>query len=801
MKKLLMILPVFCLLQLHAQKADLKLWYKQPAALWTDALPVGNGRIGAMVFGKYDMENIQLNEESVWAGSKINNNNPEAKAHLKEIQTAIFNSDYKNALALSNKYMVGTPSRVRSYQPLGNLFIQYHWKGKPTDYKRSLDLHKGIATTTYRVDGQVLKQEVYASAPQDIIVVSISAENGFDADLVLSREFDFDNENQLKRRKGQSPKLKFYENQYGEDGNMVYYTGQIIDTASPSQGPEGKHMRYASAMKVLSIDGQAVNFSTNTSTGFNLHHVKKIVLIITGATNYNLLKLDTDEKIIPLNVCKKIIAKAALIKPIELQKIHDTDHRKYFDRLQFSLGVDEQKDLPTDERLARMKEGKTDNGLLALYYQYGRYLLMGSSRKPGQLPANLQGIWNDLYDAPWNADFHTNINLQMNYWPAETGNLTETSIPLSNFMQQLVKPGTITAKEMYGAKGWTIHHLTDPFGRTGVMDGVWGITPMDGPWMTFALYDHYEFTKDINYLKTTAYPLMKGAIEFVLDYLVKSPEGYLVTNPSHSPENAFFVPGTNKKENSQMTYAPTVDQHIINELFNNFSEAASLLKLDQALVQKVKAAQKLLPPMKVAANGTLQEWIEDFEEVQPGHRHMSHLLGLYPLNLISPKEPIFFEAARKSLERRLATGGGHTGWSKAWIISLYARLLDGNKALENLNGLLAKSTLPNLFDTHPPFQIDGNFGGTAAIAEMLLQSQNNELHLLPALPQQWQDGSMHGLRARGACTIDLDWKEGKLVKAIVYSDKGGVFQIRYKDTIKKLKIAPGKSITLNPELK
>ena len=799
MKNIFLSITLFSFLSAAAQTKDLELWYKKPASKWTEALPVGNGRIGAMVFGDYQHENLQLNEESVWAGSKINNNNPEARSHLKEIQTAIFNGAYARANDLSNKYLVGTPPRIRSYQPLGNLFINYHWKEVPTLYKRSLNLHTGISQTEYTVDGNHIIQQVYVSAPQDVLVISITAEKGFDAEMILSREFDVDNENFSKRKKS-SPAKVFYENQYGQKDGLVYYTGQIIDTLSPSQGPEGKHMRYAAAMKILSADGKAIAFNTQIASGLNLRSVKNIVLVLTGATNYNIDKLDMDSLIKPLSVCQKLITKASTLTAVQLKSIHQKDHQSFFDRVSFSLGIDENANLATDERLARLKTGKTDNGLISLYYQYGRYLLMGSSRRPGKLPANLQGIWNDLYDAPWNADFHTNINLQMNYWPAESGNLSETALPLAAFMKQLVVPGTVTAKETYGARGWTIHHLTDPFGRTGIMDGVWGITSMDGPWMTFPLYDHFEFTGDTNFLRKLVYPMMKGSVEFVLDYLVPSPEGYLVTNPSHSPENTFYVPGTDKKEKSQMTYAPTVDQHIINALFNNFSHAAGLFGTDKDLVAKVKAAQKLLPPLKLAANGTIQEWIQDFEEVDPGHRHMSHLLGLYPLNLISPKDPIFFEAAKKTLERRLSNGGGHTGWSKAWIISLYARLLEPEKAVDNLNDLLRKSTLDNLFDTHPPFQIDGNFGGTAAIAEMLLQSQNEGIDLLPALPVQWPEGSIHGLRARGACTVDMGWKQGKLSQVSVKSDKGGTFIIRYKGITKKIKIATGKTVTLNGSL-
>ena len=783
-----------------AQKKDLELWYKQPAATWTDALPIGNGRIGAMIYGNTSHEIIQLNEESVWAGSKMNNNNPAAKEHLPEIQAAIFRKDYKEALSLSKKYMIGTPPNVRSYQPLGNLFIDYQWKSTPTNYRRSLNINNGISTTSYSVDGNNIVQEVFASAPHDVILVKIKADRPIDFSLFLSREFSNDNEVKDKRQK-QLPSLLRYENKYRQEKNMASYAGQIIDIESTNQGAGGKHMRYAAAMKILSINGKASSFSSDTSAGFNINKAKEVVLILTGATDYDVEKLDVNPTIDPLQTCINLISTASKEKYVGLKNIHETDHRSVFERIKFSLGDDINNAIPTDERLAKLKAGSVDNGLIALYYQYGRYLLMGSSRLPAKLPANLQGIWNDLYDAPWNGDFHTNINLQMNYWPAESGNLSETSVVLSKFMQKLVVPGSETAKEMYGARGWTLHHLTDPFGKTAVMDGVWGITPMDGPWMTFPVYDHFEFTRDTNFLRTIAYPMMKGSVEFVMDFLVKSPEGYLVTNPSHSPENSFFVPGTNKKEKSQMTYAPTVDIHIINALFNNFISASAILGEEKEMVMKVKAAQQQMPPLKLAANGTLQEWIEDYEETEIGHRHISHLLGLYPLNLISPKDPVFFEAAKKTLARRLSSGGGHTGWSRAWIISLYARLLEPEKALENLNALLAKSTHNNLFDTHPPFQIDGNFGGAAAIAEMILQSQNDEFQLLPALPAAWGSGSMHGIRARGACTLDIDWNEGRLQLVKVKSDKGGTFKLRYQNITKTITLKAGELKVFNGNLK
>lgn len=796
MKTLLLSIGLLVSCLCYGQQNKLSLWYANPAQKWTDALPVGNGRLGGMVFGGVQQQRIQLNEESVWAGSPVNNNNPGAKSHLKEIQKALFKGDYTAARKLSNQYLVGTPPNVRSYQTLGDLRINFHWKGEATNYKRSLNVQKGIATTEYTVDGNKIVQEVFVSAPQNMMVITIQSEKSFDAEMLLSRQFDANYEtggNKKRKING----ISLGENHYQVQNGLAFYTGQIIDSFSAMKGPGGKHMRYAAAMKIISNSGVQSPLMSDTASGIQLVGTKSVVIILTGATDYNIDLLNMDRSINPLSVCKQIFAKASGYSAEALKQIHVQDHTSFFDRVSFSLGDDVNSQYPTDERLARLREGKTDNGLAALYYQYGRYLLMGSSRKPGRLPANLQGIWNDLYDAPWNADFHTNINLQMNYWPAETGNLSETSVVLAKFMEKIMVPGAVTAAETYGTRGWTLHHLTDPFGRTGVMDGVWGITSMDGPWMTLPVFDHFEFTADTNYLRTMAYPMMKGSVQFVLDFLVPSPEGYLVTNPSHSPENSFFVPNTNQKEKSQMTYAPTVDIHIINALFNNFIRAASILHLDKSLSDKVAAAQKKLPPMKISSLGTIQEWIQDFEEAEPGHRHISHLLGLYPLDLISPKDPALFEAAKKTLERRLSNGGGHTGWSKAWIISLYARLFEPEKALENLNDLFRKSTLNNLFDTHPPFQIDGNFGAAAAIAEMIMQSQNNEINLLPALPNAWSEGSMHGLRARGACTVNVDWAAGELTKVSIQSSKGGVYNIRYKGLTKTVTLKANQTIVLN----
>jgi len=420
---------------------------------------------------------------------------------------------------------------------------------------------------------------------------------------------------------------------------------------------------------------------------------------------------------------------------------------------------------------------------------------MSSSRTPAVLPANLQGIWNKEMTAPWNADFHTNINLQMNYWPAEVCNLPETSEKLVSFMEKLVAPGSLTAREMYGTGGWTIHHLTDPFGRTGVADGVWGITPMNGPWMTFPVYEHYLFTGDTSFLREKAYPLMKGTAEFVLGFLTESPEGYLVTNPSHSPENNFRDNKTG--DVSALTYAATTDIEVLNALFDNCIEASGILKTDPEFGERLREAKKRLPPVRINSKGVIQEWIKDYDEPEPGHRHMSHLLGLYPLSQFTPETPDLFRAAEATIERRLSFGGGHTGWSRAWIVSLYARLQNGEKAYENLLALLRKSTLPNLFDTHPPFQIDGNFGGTAGIAEMLIQSHNNVIRLLPAVPKEWRKGDVKGLCARGGFVIDMKWIDNKLLKAEVSSEKGGKCTILYNGKYQELNLKSGQKIILN----
>ena len=750
----------------------LKLWYKQPASVWEEALPVGNGRVGAMVFGDPVHERLQINEESIWAGSKINNNNKNALKFLPDVRGTLFESRYKDALKLAEENFLGTPPRIGSYQPFGDLLIDYKWNSEPSGYTRELDLRTGVAKTFFTVDGKRFIQEVFVSAPDNILVAHIKSRDGglINASFRINREKDA---------------------VMTASGNKIILTGQIIDEDDPKSGPGGEHMKFAGELRIVTHGGEteAVN------NYLVVTNAAEITLRLTAATDYNINKLDFDRSIDPSATCKDILDGSDDLIYSKLRKRHLEEYRSIFDRVSLSFGDDTLKPVPTDKRLLAVKNGASDNGLIALYFQYGRYLLMSSSRKPGVLPANLQGIWNKDLKAPWNSDFHTNINLQMNYWPAEVCNLPETSEILASFLEKLTVPGSVTAREMYGTNGWVFHHLTDPFGRTGVADGVWGITPMNGPWMTFPVYEHYLFTQDTSFLRKKAYPVMKGSAEFVLGFLVESPEGFLVTNPSHSPENSFIDPLTGEK--SQLTYAATIDIEIINALFDNCIEAASILKTDKEFISRLMTAKKRLPPVLINSKGVIQEWIKDYDEPEPGHRHMSHLLGLYPLSQFTAETPELFKAARATIERRLLNGGGHTGWSRAWIINFFARLHDGEKAYENLMELLRKSTLTNLFDTHPPFQIDGNFGGTAGIAEMMLQSDKNVIRLLPALPNSWKRGEARGLCARGGFLVDMKWNNGKLERAKIYSQNAREIRIIYNDMVQVVNFAPGQTRSIS----
>jgi len=733
---------------------DLRLWYRQPAEQWNQALPVGNGRLGAMVFGRTARETIQLNEETLWSGGPYDPVVPGSYRALPEIRKLLFSGDIPGAHDLFGRTMMGHPYEQMKYQPLGNLQLTFPGHENATDYRRELDLDGAVARVEYTVDGTRFVREIFSSAPDQVIVIRISANRPGAVSFTAALEGD---RNQAHSNYGTD-----YFQMDGVAPNTLRLTGKSSDYL----GIEGR-VRYQADV-VARVEGGSIEVGRRTLT---VSHADAVTLVIAAETNF------INYRDVSGNPAARVSQRLERVRTrsyTELKTAHQAEHRDWFRRvaLRLGAGIPDADSLPTDLRIKRFATA-ADPGLLALYYQFGRYLLIGSSR-PGTEPANLQGIWNDNSNPWWDSKYTVNINLPMNYWPAETGNLAELEAPLEKLVEEVAEAGSETAREHWGARGWVLHQNTDLWRSTTPMDGPsWGAWPVGGAWLMTNLYEHYRFSgKEADLVRI--YPLLRGQARFLLDILVVDPKrGWLVTAPSNSPENFPGWPGNgpffdevsgSELEARTMTAGPTMDMQIIRELLAEFIEAATTLGRDSTLVAEARAARPRLAPNQIGKHGQLQEWLDDWDEIEPDHRHLSPLWGLYPGHEISPESSAAFAAAAAvTLERR---GTGGCGWSYAWKAGLRARLYDGTAALEQLRALLTRSSLPNLFSLcGKALQVDANLGATSAIAEMLLQSQEAEIRLLPALPAEWGSGSVVGLRARGGFTVDMTWADGRLTEA------------------------------------
>ncbi|MGW6505710.1 glycosyl hydrolase family 95 catalytic domain-containing protein [Nonomuraea angiospora] len=719
---------------------DLALWYDESAGTdWLRALPIGNGRLGAMVFGNVDTERLQLNEDTVWAGGPYDQSNPKGAAALGQIRQLVFQNQWSQAQTMIDQNMRGTPVGQLAYQPVGDLRLSFGNAAGVSEYNRFLDLTTATTAVSYLQNGVRYRREVLASAPDQVIALRLTADKP--GSITFSATFDSPQRTTRSSPDGTTVALD------GVSGDMEGVTGSI---------------RFLALARVVA-EGGSVSSSGGTLQVRSADSVTVLISIGSSYVNYKDVSGDYQ------GIARRHLDAAAGRTYDDLRGRHIADYQRLFGRTTLDLGRTSAADQPTDVRIAQ-HANTDDPQFSALLFQFGRYLLISSSR-PGTQPANLQGIWNDSLTPAWDSKYTINANLPMNYWPADTTNLSECYEPVFKMINDLAVSGARTARVQYNAGGWVTHHNTDAWRGTSVVDGaLWGMWQTGGAWLAGLVWDHYSFTGDLEFLRQY-YPAMKGAAQFFLETLVEEPSlKYLVTNPSNSPELAHHA-------GVSVCAGPTMDNQILRDLFNGCAKAAQALGVDADFRTRVLAARDRLPPMKTGSRGNIQEWLYDWVETEPTHRHISHLYGLHPSNQITKRgTPALYTAARRTLELR---GDDGTGWSLAWKVNYWARMEEGSRAHALIRLLVTTARLaPNMFDLHPPFQIDGNFGATSGIAEMLLQSHNGELHVLPALPTAWSNGKVKGLRGRGGYTVDTTWSSGGATEILIKFDRSGTVNVR-----------------------